>query len=185
VPPGTDARLLGAVLNDLDDLKQRVGVHDRVLSPAFAPAAPRKDTSMSRGPGDYPREPVIQHQASSRSDPWAGDPEHSEAFMQAVRDGVPVAELRRRSDQDARMRAEAARPSPVMWVTASGEAVVDGSAVQAPVQRSVVAHPWSDFPDHQSEGQFRADHRPPDFLTARQQAPQVPGRPEPEIRPGP
>jgi hypothetical protein len=97
--PQAIARELEAVKSDLSGIK-------KVLSPAFSPS--RSDSSMARGPGDYPREPVTLRQASTRAgDIWAGDAEHSPQFMQDLANGTNIAELRQRSAQDAIMRAEA------------------------------------------------------------------------------
>ena len=172
-----------AVAAELEKLKATVAGHERVLSPAFAPAAaaPIKETMTDiRGPGAYPREPVVMRQASSNSgDIWAGDAEHSPSFMQAIKDGVPLAELRKRSADDAIMRANASNPNPVMWRTRDNQPVMDGSVVQPPEQHSVVHHEWSDFPDHAPAPPPTG--REPDFVTARQHAPQMPGREPPTV----
>jgi hypothetical protein len=131
---------------------------------------------MSTGPGSYPREPLIQRQASSRSDPWADDIEHSPQYMDAVRNGTPLPQLRRLSADDAVMRSRRDQPSPVMWTTRDGQAVMDGSLHRPPEQRSVTHHQWTDFPDHQPAPPA-SNAEPADFLVARQQAAQMPARP--------
>ena len=93
--PQAMAKEIQAVKNDVGDLK-------RILAPAFAP--PMRE-SMSRGPGEYRQKPTVLRQASSNSDPWAGDIEHSESYMEAIRTGANIAELRQRSADDAVQRA--------------------------------------------------------------------------------
>lgn len=110
----TSTTVVGALVLEVDDLRERVNSHDRVLSPAFSPR--REDGIMStRGPGAYPAEPVVMRQASSRSDPWAGDYEHSPEFLDDLRNGANIAELRRRSARDVVMGHQASQPSPVLF----------------------------------------------------------------------
>lgn len=156
------------------------GVHGRVsrIEHALAPAfSPRKDDTMSRGPGDHRPEPFIMRQASTTSgDIWAGDVEHSPAYMDAIRNGTSLPELRRLSADDAVMRSRRDQPSPLMWTTRDGQAVMDGSLHRPPEQRSVTHHEWTDFPDHQPAPPA-SNAEPADFLVARQQAAQMPARP--------
>lgn len=131
-------------------------------------------------------------QASTRADPWAGDAEHSESYMDAIRNGTPLPELRRRSAEDAVRRAIAHEPNPVIyeapaWCGRNGcrpampcpacaghrVRVRDGSVTEAPPQRSVVHNEWEQFPDHAPVPP--PDFRAPEFAQARARAPQVPG----------
>lgn len=196
----TDATLLGAVLNEVDGLRQRVDSYDRVLAPAFASPSPSPRRDMTRGPGDHRAEPFTMRQASSRGDPWANDLEHSPEFLEAVRNGRSLPELRKMQADDAVMRAETSRPNPVLgearvWCGKGGcrpatpcpncagrtVLVMDGSVAEPPQQRSVVHNDWESFPDHQGP-HFNADARgEPGFVTARQHAPQVPDRPPGDV----
>ncbi len=83
------------------------------------------------------------------------------------------------SADDAVMRARQDAPNPVMWRTASDEAVMDGSAARAPEQRSTVYRDWGEFRDHQPAPP--SSNAEPDFITARQHTPQVPGREPPDV----
>jgi hypothetical protein len=148
-----------AMARELESLKGEIGGLKRVLAPAFAP--PMRST-MSRGPGEYRREPYVMQQASSNCDPWAGDYEHSPQFMAEAVRGGNIAELRQRSAQDAIMRAESearrqvvtdevrvfcgrngCRPS-TQCPNCAGRTrtVVYRSDTEAPVQSSVVFSPW-------------------------------------------
>ena len=130
------------------------------------------------GPGAYPREPVIMRQASSTTgDIWANDIEHSPAFMEAIRKGTPVGELRRKSADDAVMRAKRDQVNPVMWHDRDGRPVMDGSVTTAPEQQSREYHSWRDFPDHQPPLPEPPPGPEPDFLSARRHAGQLPARP--------
>ena len=94
-----------AVAAEVEQLKAEVGGLKKVLAPAFKAPPPMRGT-MSRGPGDHPREPYVMAQASSRSgDIWAGDYEHSQGFMDALKNGANIAELRQHSAEDKVMRA--------------------------------------------------------------------------------
>ena len=164
-----------------------VAVHDRLtavehaLAPALVPPM-RQDMTGTRGPGAHPPEPVVMRQASSRTgNIWDHDVEHSPAFMEAIRNGTPLPDLRKLSADDAIMRARRDQGNPVMWIDRNGKPVMDGSVVQAPEQRSVTHHQWSDFADHQAP--LPASNAEPAFVTARQTAAQLPGRqPETIVR---
>ena len=70
------------------------------------------------GPGAHPAVPVTMHQASNTTgDIWASDIEHSESFMEAVRNGANIGELRRQSAQSMLMQAGTAELSPVIYET--------------------------------------------------------------------
>ena len=131
------------------------------------------------GPGAYAREPYVMRQASTTSgDIWADDVEHSPQFMQAIMNGTPISELRRKSADDAVMRARREQASPVMWHTRDGKAVMDGSVTAAPEQQSVEHRQWTDFSDHQPPlPKPPPTGQEPDFMTARRHAGQLPARP--------
>ena len=211
VNPGTSAMLLGAVLNEVETLRDRVDGHDKVLAPAFTPpkervsSAPMRDTMTDiRGPGVYPRELVVLRQASSNGgDIWAGDVEHSPAFMEAVRKGGNIADLRRQSAEHALMQAITRQPNPVLSETpvfcgqdgcrpatqcpncrGRTRVVTDDSvATVPPRQSSVTYRQWNEFPDHQDPRNLLPEpppHPEPGAMTpamiARQQAAAMPPR---------
>ena len=169
--PQAMAKEIQAVKNDVGDLK-------RILAPAFAP--PMRE-SMSRGPGEYRQKPTVLRQASSNSDPWAGDIEHSESYMEAIRTGANIAELRQRSADDAVQRAIAHQSSPVIWESPAfcgqcrpatpcancrGQSRVvrdEGAFLVPPQQSSIVHREWTDFPDHRP-----LPGAEPGYVTARQ-----------------
>ena len=178
-----------AVAAELESLKTEVGGLKRVLAPAFAPAPPPMRSTMSRGPGDYRPEAYRMAQASSNANPWAGDIEHSESYMEAIRTGANIAELRQRSADDAMQRAIAHQPSALIWespafcgqcrpatpcANCAGRSTVvrDNAAyMEPPRQSSVVHRQWEEFPDHQPPPGAE-----PGWSTARQQAAALPPR---------
>jgi hypothetical protein len=166
-----------AVARELEAHESRLRAVEHALAPAFAPS-PRRDR-VSRGPGDHPAEPYRMGQASTNTDPWAGDVEHSPGYVDDIAYGVPVSELRERSAQDAMMRAVTSEPDPVLYAAAvwcgrngcrpatpcgscAGKvvAVADSSRASVPVQRSVVYGEWRDYPDHGQEPPGSGHPRP-------------------------
>ena len=141
--------------------RPRVNVDPAALAASWRPSSPRSAASrrcsplpsaarppgpapmrspVSRGPGQYRPEPFVMAQASSNADPWAGDIEHSESYMEAIRTGQNIGELRRRSADDAMQRAIAHQPPPVIWESPAFAA----SAGPPPRARAARAVPrWS------------------------------------------
>ena len=190
-----------AVAAELEMVKHEVSGLKRVLAPAFsAPPSPPMRESMSRGPGDYRPEPTVLRQASSNTDPWAGDVEHSPAFMEALARGVPIAELRQRSADDAISRAIAHEPSALVWESpvscgrggcrpatpcsdcaGKRQLVRDNAAhLEPPRQASIVHRPWESFPDHAPP-----PNRQPGADWAREQAAAQPPRQGGQVLKGP
>ena len=179
-----------ALAAEVEQLKSDLSGIKRVLAPAFAPAPPPPMRSpMSRGPGDYRPEPFAMRQAGSNANPWAGDIEHSESYMEAIRTGQNIGELRQRSADDAMRRAIAHQPSALIWESPAfcgqcrpatpcancrGRSTVvrDNAAhIEPPRQSSVVHREWEQFPDHQPPPGAE-----PGWSVARQQAAAMPPR---------
>jgi hypothetical protein len=86
VNPGTSATLLGAVLNEVESLRDRVDGHDRVLAPAFTAPKERESTvpmspTMSIGPGAAPVEPYHVRNSSSGGMEWHKFPDHDADYL--------------------------------------------------------------------------------------------------------
>ena len=183
-----------AVAAELETVKREVSGLKRVLAPAFAPVPAPIRGNMATGPGEYRPEPYRMAQASSRSgDIWAGDIEHSESYMDAIRRGVNVGELRRQSAEDAMQRAIAHQPSSLIWESPAccgrdgcrpatqcpncrGHSTVvrdEAAHIEPPRQVSVVHRDWAEFPDH---APIPPPNRQPGAVWAREQAAAMPPR---------
>jgi hypothetical protein len=113
-------------------------------------------------------------QASTRANPFSDDVEHSPGYMEAIRNGTPLTELRRRSAGHAITEAVHREPSPVLHESPAwcgrffpwgqcrpatpcegcrGHRTVvhdssAGGTVTAPRQASKLYRDWEQFPDH-------------------------------------
>jgi len=165
VNPGTSAALLGAVLNEVEALRDRVNSHDRILAPAFAPRE-ESDSMNTRGPGAHPAEPVVMRQASTALSDWgpearspgAGRPRHRQLRPRPGPGRGRVRAARRRP----RARAGHVREPRLVREerVQARHAVPEPEPEPAPVR-------WDELPE-------RAPSEP-GFAQARARAPQVPG----------